>query len=244
MGQAQTSIVTGGGAGIGRAIALHLAQAGDNVIVADLNASGAGETVALIEQAGGSGQAAALNITDRAAVDDLIGRACDLRCLVNNAGIFDVKSFDTLSADDFRRMYEVNLVALFGLCQSAARVMPRGGTIVNIASRAMLGAAQYVHYATSKAAVAGFTRSLALELAPKGIRVNAVAPGVIETDMLRARSDTNLDALRALQPGGELGTPDDIAAAVEFLASPQAKFITGQVLLVDGGRSLGGSLGI
>ncbi|WP_417434364.1 SDR family NAD(P)-dependent oxidoreductase [Hoeflea sp.] len=244
MGQAQTSIVTGGGAGIGRSIALHLAQTGDNVIVADLNAASAGETVALIEQAGGRGRSAVLNVTDMAAVDDLIGSAGELRCLVNNAGIFNVKPFDTLTADDFRSMYEINLVAMFGLSQRAARVMPRGGAIVNIASRAMLGAAQYIHYATSKAAVGGFTRSLALELAPRGIRVNAVAPGVIETDMLRARSDTNLDALRAMQPGGELGSPDDIAAAVQFLASPQARFITGQILLVDGGRSLGGSLGI
>jgi len=244
MEQTKTSIITGAGAGIGRAIALHLAQAGDVVIVADMNAAAADETVTLVTQAGGCGRSAVLDVTDMAAVDDLINEAGSLRCLVNNAGIFNVKAFDTLTADDFRGMYEVNLVALFGLCQRAARVMPDGGSIVNIASRAMLGAAQYIHYATSKAAVGGFTRSLALELAPKGITVNAVAPGVIETDMLRARSDTNLDALRALQPGGILGTPDDIAAAVQFLASPQASFITGQVLLVDGGRSLGGSLGI
>ncbi|MCV2894305.1 SDR family NAD(P)-dependent oxidoreductase [Lentibacter sp. XHP0401] len=244
MAQANTSIVTGAGAGIGRAIAQRLAQAGDNVLVVDLNTSRADETVALINEAGGRGQAAVLDITDAAALDALIAETRNLRCLVNNAGIFDVKSFDTLTAEDFRRMYEVNLVALFGLCQRAARVMGSGGAIVNIASRAMLGASQYIHYATSKAAVGGFTRSLALELAPKGITVNAVAPGVIETDMLRARSDTNLDALRAMQPGGTLGTPDDIAAAVQFLASPEAKFITGQILLVDGGRSLGGSLGI
>ena len=122
--------------------------------------------------------------------------------------------------------------------------MQPGGAIVNIASRAMLGAKQYIHYAASKAAVAGFTRSLALELADRGITVNAVAPGVIETEMLRARSDTNLDALRSMQPGGTLGTPEDIAEAVGFLASDKARFVTGQVLLVDGGRSLGGSLGI
>lgn len=244
MAQAENSIVTGGGAGIGRAIALHLAQAGDNVIVADLNGERADETVALIREHGGRARGAVLDVTDMAAVKDLIGGAGDLRCLVNNAGIFNVKQFATLGPEDFRTMYEVNVVAMFALCQHAARVMQPGAAIVNIASRAMLGAAHYIHYATSKAAVGGFTRSLALELAPKGITVNAVAPGVIETDMLRARSDTNLDALRAMQPGGTLGAPDDIAAAVAFLASPQARFITGQILLVDGGRSLGGSLGI
>lgn len=241
---ARNSIVTGGGAGIGRAIALHLAARGDRVIVADLNADRADETVALIEQAGGPASAEVLDVTDMDAAGALIGGLDDLGCLVNNAGIFNVKAFDTLTADDFRQMYEVNVVAMFGLCQRAARAMDRGGAIVNIASRAMLGAAQYVHYATSKAAVGGLTRSLALELAPRAITVNAVAPGVIETDMLRARSDTNLDALRDMQPGGTLGEPDDIAAAVAFLASGEAKFITGQTLLVDGGRSLGGSLGI
>ena len=244
MGQAETSIVTGGGAGIGRAIALQLAQAGDIVIVADLNGARADETVALIEQAGGRARSAVLDVTDMNAVDDLVATAGDLRCLVNNAGIFNVKAFDTLTPNDFRSMYEVNVIAMFSLSQRASRAMPQGGAIVNIASRAMLGAAQYIHYATSKAAVGGFTRSLALELAPKGITVNAVAPGVIETDMLRARSDTNLDALHAMQPGGKLGAAEDIAAAVTFLASPQAGFITGQTLLVDGGRSLGGSLGI
>lgn len=244
MDRPEHSIVTGGGAGIGRAIALQLAQAGDRVVVADLDAARADETVALIGAAGGQGRAAVLDVTDSAATADLVGETPHLRCLVNNAGIFGVKPFDSLTADDFRTMYEVNLVAMFGLCQSAARAMPGGGAIVNIASRAMLGAAQYIHYATSKAAVGGFTRSLALELAPRGITVNAVAPGVIETEMLRARSDTNLDALRAMQPGGTLGRPEDIAAAVVFLASAQARFVTGQVLLVDGGRSLGGSLGI
>ncbi|MDQ0314572.1 SDR family NAD(P)-dependent oxidoreductase [Amorphus orientalis] len=244
MTEAPLSIVTGGGAGIGRAICQTLARAGDRVLVVDLAAERAEETVALIRADGGDAAAATLDITDEAAVAALIDGAGPIRRLVNNAGIFDVKPFDALTADDFRRMYEVNLVAMAALCQRAAAKMERGSAIVNIASRAMLGAKQYIHYATSKAAVGGFTRSLALELAERGITVNAVAPGVIETDMLRARSDTNLDGLRAMQPGGTLGTPEDIAEAVAFLASDKARFVTGQVLLVDGGRSLGGSLGI
>jgi len=238
------SLVTGGGAGIGRAICQRLARDGDRVIVADLSSDRAAETVSLIEAAGGHADAAVADITDAAAVAALAAQIGPVRRLVNNAGIFDVTPFDALTADDFRRMYEVNLVAMFTLCQQVARRMEPGGAIVNIASRAMLGAKQYIHYASSKAAVAGFTKSLALELADRDITVNAVAPGVIETDMLRARSDTNLDALRALQPGPRLGAPEDIAEAVRFLASDGARFITGQVLLVDGGRSLGGSLGL
>lgn len=238
------SIVTGGGAGIGRAICQSLARDGDYVLVADLSPDRAAETVALIEADGGRAAPAVVDITDEIAVAEMVAGCGPARRLVNNAGIFDVTPFDDLTAGDFRRMYEVNLVAMFTLCQQVAKRMEPGGAIVNIASRAMLGAKQYIHYASSKAAVAGFTKSLALELAGRGITVNAVAPGVIETDMLRARSDTNLDGLRAMQPGGALGRPEDIAEAVRFLASDRARFITGQVLLVDGGRSLGGSLGI
>jgi 3-oxoacyl-[acyl-carrier protein] reductase len=109
-----------------------------------------------------------------------------------------------------------------------------------LASRAALGARHYAHYVASKSAVVGLTRAMALELAPLGITVNAVSPGVIETGMLKSRSDTNLDALRTLQPLGRLGTPDDVARTIAFLADPAADFITGQVILVDGGRSLGG----
>ncbi|ALA20396.1 MULTISPECIES: SDR family NAD(P)-dependent oxidoreductase [unclassified Chelatococcus] len=237
------AIVTGAGAGIGRAIAMALADDGYRVIVAERDGERAAQTAALIREAGGAAEAAVLDICDSAACAQLIAGTGELAVLVNNAGIFDVKDVFALTPEDFRRMYDVNLVALFGLSQAAARVMKPGGRIVNIASRAMLGARHYAHYVASKAAVAGLTRAMALEFADRDITVNAVAPGVIETEMLRARSDTNLDALRALQPSGRLGESQDIAHAVAFLASPKAGFITGQVLIVDGGRSLGGSLG-
>ena len=237
------AIVTGAGAGIGRAIAMALADDGYRVIVAERDADRAVRTVTLVREAGGTAEAAVLDICDSAACERLIAGAGDLAVLVNNAGIFDVKDVFALTPEDFRRMYDVNLVALFSLSQAAARAMKPGGRIVSIASRAMLGARHYAHYVASKAAVAGLTRAMALEFADRDITVNAVAPGVIETEMLRERSDTNLDALRALQPSGRLGQPQDIAHAVAFLASPKAGFITGQVLLVDGGRSLGGSLG-
>lgn len=241
MTQNPIAIVTGGGAGIGAAISRVLAANGHQVIVADLAADNAEAVAAAIRAGGGSARAHPLDVTDPVAVARLAEEAGDVRLLVNNAGIFNVKGFFELAPDDFRRMYEVNLVALFDLSQKIAARMQPGGAIVNIASRAMLGARHYAHYVASKAAVAGLTRAMALDLSERKIRVNAVAPGVIETDMLKARSDTDLDGLRAQQPMGQLGAPDDIAHAVAFLGSPQAGFITGQVLLVDGGRSLGGT---
>lgn len=243
MTQNPIAIVTGGGAGIGAAISRVLAENGHQVIVADLAADNAEAVASAIRASGGSARAHALDVTDAAAVARLAEEAGDVRLLVNNAGIFNVKGFFELAPDDFRRMYEVNLVALFDLSQKIAARMQPGGAIINIASRAMLGARHYAHYVASKAAVAGLTRAMALDLSERKIRVNAVAPGVIETDMLKARSDTDLDGLRAQQPMGQLGAPDDIAHAVAFLGSPQAGFITGQVLLVDGGRSLGGTTG-
>lgn len=237
---APSAIVTGAGGGIGRAIACRLAADGFAVIVADRAQGPAEDTVAAIRADGGQARAEVLDITDPAATQALIDGAADLRVLVNNAGIFDVKEFDRLTPDDFRRMYEVNLVALATLCQQAARVMPEESRIVNLASRAAFGARNYAHYVASKAAVAGLTKALSLELAARQITVNAVAPGVIATDMLKARNDS-LEEMRAQQPTGRLGTPEDIAHAVAFFAHPQASFVTGQVLIVDGGRSVGGT---
>ncbi len=241
---ASCALVTGAASGIGLEIALQLARAGYTVHLADRDGSTAQARAAALCAAGHDAQGHALDITDEAAGRALLDALPPLSVLVNNAGIFDVKPFYDVQAQDFRRMYEVNTVAMFTLSRDAARRMPRGARIVNLASRAMLGSRHYVHYVASKAAVVGLTRAMALELAPQGITVNAVAPGVIETDMLKARSDTNLDGLRTLQPLGRLGTPGDIARSVVFLAAPEADFITGQVLLVDGGRSLGGATGI
>ncbi|WP_287883266.1 MULTISPECIES: SDR family NAD(P)-dependent oxidoreductase [Paracoccus] len=235
-----TAIVTGAGSGIGRAIAHRLADEGHAVVVADRAAEGAQETVRQLVARGRSARAAVLDITDPAATQALIDGAENLRVLVNNAGIFNTCAFDALTADDFRGMYEVNLVAMFTLCQQAARVLPEGGRIVNLASRAAFGARNYAHYVASKAAVAGFTKALALELAGRQITVNAVAPGVIATDMLLERSE-GLEGLRVQQPTGKLGTPEHIAHAVAFFVDPRAEYVTGQVLIVDGGRSVGGT---
>jgi 3-oxoacyl-[acyl-carrier protein] reductase len=235
----QTAIVTGAGSGIGRAIAHRLAEDGFLVIVADRAEAPAVETVAQIDSRGFKARAVILDITDPIATQALIDGAENLQVLVNNAGIFNVKAFDELTAEDFRKMYEVNLVGMFHLCQQAARKLPKWGRIINLCSRAAFGARNYAHYVASKAAVAGFTKALALELGAKQITVNAVAPGVIQTDMLLERSDVHL--LRDQQPTKELGTPEDIAHAVAFFADRRANYVTGQVLIVDGGRSVGGT---
>lgn len=235
-----TAIVTGAGGGIGRAIALRLAREGYAIIVADRAEPAAQETVRQVLAEGFQARAVVLDITDPVQTQALIDGAENLRVLVNNAGIFNTRDFDKLTTDDFRQMYEINLVAMFTLCQQAARVLPEGGRIINLASRAAFGARHYAHYVASKAGVAGFTKALCLELAAKQITVNAIAPGVIMTDMLKERSD-GVQEMAAQQPSGKIGQPEHIAHAAAFFASPLAEFVSGQVLIVDGGRSVGGT---
>ena len=241
MAASRHALITGAATGIGLETARQLMQAGCTVHLADRDAIAVERAAAsLAAAAPGRALAHILDVTRTDQAQALVEELPALSVLVNNAGIFEVKDFFALTEVDFERMYAVNTVPMFTLARLAAPRMGHGGRIINLASRAMLGARHYAHYVASKAAVAGLTRAMALELAGRGITVNAVAPGVIETDMLKNRSDTNLDALRAVQPLGRLGTPADIARTVVFLADAQADFITGQIILVDGGRSLGG----
>jgi len=235
------ALVTGGASGMGLATVERLARDGFRVVMVDRAAALVAQEAGRLAAEGLAVEGRVLDLTDEPAVRALVQSLGPVTALVNNAGVFDERRFAEVSSDDFRRAYEVNLIAAATLTQEVARTMPEGGRIVNIASRAYLGARNHPHYVASKAAIVGYTRASAMELAPRGILVNAVAPGLIDTPILRALTPERLAAQLALQPTGKAGRPEDIAQAVSFLVSPQTGFITGQVLFVDGGKSLGGA---
>lgn len=238
------AVVTGAGGGIGAAVARRLAHDGFHVCLVDIAAEQVGAVAEGIRANGGSAQSAVVDLRDEDQVATLVAGLQRLDAVVNNAGIFDERAFMDLTAEDFRRHYELNLIAVFRLSRHAATRLKSGGKIVNIASRAYLGARNHAHYVASKAAVVGLTRAMALELMPQGILVNAIAPGLVDTPLLRALTPERRAAQLALQPTGRAARPEDIANAVAFLAAPETDFITGQILMVDGGKSLGGASGI
>ncbi|NPC57459.1 SDR family NAD(P)-dependent oxidoreductase [Caenimonas soli] len=235
------ALVTGGASGMGLATVERLARDGFSVVMVDRVHDLAAREAQRLQDLGLDVQVRVVDLTDEAAVRSMVQALPPVTALVNNAGVFDERKFLEVTSDDFRRAYEINLIAAATLTQEVARRMPDGGRIVNIASRAYLGARNHPHYVASKAAIVGYTRASAMELAPRGILVNAIAPGLIDTPILRALTPERLGAQLALQPTGQAGRPEDIAQAVSFLVSAQTGFITGQVLFVDGGKSLGGS---
>jgi 3-oxoacyl-[acyl-carrier protein] reductase len=233
------AVVTGAAGGIGLASAGRLAADGFQVLMLDRAGDRLEAAAAPLAARGLAVATAVLDLTDAAASRTLIAGLPRIDVLVNNAGVFDAIAFDALTEADLRRMTDINYVPVFTLSQAAAARMPEDGRIINIASRAWLGARQIAHYAASKAAVVGLTRAMALDLAPRRILVNAIAPGVIETALLDAWDAEARAALAARQPIGRLGRPADIAAAVGFLADPRTGFITGQTIIIDGGASVG-----
>lgn len=236
-----TALVTGGASGMGLAIVERLARDGFRVVLADRNAELAAKEAEALRAQGLDVEYRVVDLTDEAATRALARALAPLAALVNNAGLFDERKFFEVDSADYRRAFDVNLLAVASLTQEAARDMAPGAKIVNIASRAYLGAKNHPHYVASKAALVGYTRASAMELAPRGILVNAIAPGLIDTPLLRNLTPERLAAQLALQPTGRAGQPQDIANAVSFLAAPHMDFITGQVIFVDGGKSLGGS---
>ena len=239
----QTALVTGSSRGIGRAIAVELAREGWAVCVNYLEHREAAEDlVRLLRAEGWEAIAVRADVSDRDAVEAMVRTAQaelgPIELLVNNAGISYQGLFQDTSNEIWDRTLAVNLT---GARNAAQAVLPhmlseKRGCIVNISSMwGLRGASCEVAYACSKAAIVGLTRSLALELAPSRIRVNCVAPGCIETDMVRVLGQETREMLVAETPIGRLGTPEDIAHAVAFLASEKASFITGQVLTADGG---------
>ncbi|MBY0494390.1 MAG: 3-oxoacyl-ACP reductase FabG [Cyanobacteria bacterium] len=235
------AIVTGASRGIGRAIAERLA-AGGATVVCVARGTNADATAAAISGSGGKAEAIGADVTDAAAVESLIKSVVDkhgkLDILISNAGITRDQLMLRMKRADWDEVLATNLTASFTLCQAALKPMirARSGRIVAISSVVgQMGNAGQANYAASKAGLIGFCKSLAREVASRQITVNVVAPGLIETDMTRAITDDAKTDWSAQIPLGRMGTPADIAAAVSFLASDEASYITGQVLAVNGG---------
>jgi 3-oxoacyl-[acyl-carrier protein] reductase len=235
------AIVTGASRGIGRGIAVMLASRGAHVVAA-ARGEHAAETVAEIEGAGRTSEAVALEVTDAASIDAMIagvlGRHGRVDILVNNAGITRDQLMLRMKRDDWDDVIATNLTPAFVLVQAALKPMirQRSGRIISISSVVgQTGNAGQANYAASKAGLIGFSKALARELASRNITVNVVAPGLIETDMTKAITGKAQGDWTAQIPLGRLGTTADVAAAVCFLASDEASYITGQVLAVNGG---------
>ncbi len=237
----KVALVTGASRGIGRGIALRLAAQGA-VVVAAARGENAAATVAEIVAAGGIAESVALDVTDSASIDaavaGLLQRHGRIDVLVNNAGITRDQLMLRMKRDDWDQVIATNLTSAFACVQAVVKPMvkQRAGRIVSISSVVgQMGNAGQANYAASKAGLIGFSKALARELASRNITVNVVAPGLIETDMTRVLAEKAQTDWAAQIPAGRLGTPDDVAAAVSFLASDEASYITGQVLAVNGG---------
>ena len=239
----QVAVVTGSGRGIGHAIAVRLASEGARVASVSRTEANAQKTADEINAArADASKAYAVDVADHAAVQDVGAKILEhfgrVDILVNNAGVTRDGLSMRMSLDDWDTVLNTNLKGAFNFIQALMRPMikQRSGRIINISSiSGLIGNAGQANYAASKAGLIGLTKTLARELASRGITVNAVAPGLIETDMTGVLSDEVRQAILQKVPLGKLGEPDDIAAAVAYLASAEAKYITGQVLTVDGG---------
>jgi 3-oxoacyl-[acyl-carrier protein] reductase len=235
--EGKNALVTGGSRGIGRAIAEELASAGASVVVG--YRSGAEEAEEVAKAIGGTAVQADISVAEEAA--RLVEQAGDLHVLVNNAGLTRDGLLARMPDEDWREVIDTNLGGMFHTCRAAARGMMkrRSGSIVNISSIVGVhGNPGQTNYAAAKAGIIGFTKSLARELGSRGVRANVVAPGYVSTRLTDVLPDELKEAMLANTPLGRLGDPEDIAGAVRFLASDAAAFITGEVLLVDGGLGM------
>lgn len=238
----KVAVVTGGARGIGRAIAIKLAKEGANIIISDINLTGALDTAKVIEEQGRESIAVEGDISIFDDVEAMVKQAIDkfgrIDILINNAGVTKDGLLLRMKKEDWDFVLNVNLTGTFNCSKVVAKYMikQRTGNVVNISSVVgVMGNAGQVNYASSKAGVIGLTKSMARELALRGIRVNAIAPGFIDTEMTRNLSEEARDKMLTQIPLTRLGTPDDVANCVNFLVSDDADYITGQVIHVNGG---------
>ena len=239
MASQRTVFLTGGATGIGRATAERLARDGDRVVVMDHNADALAELARAMAASSLDVRTETVDVRDRAAMVRVLDSEPRVDAASAVAGVYRSQPFEELSSEDFLRTLEVNLLAVFAFAQEAARRMQANGRIVVVSSRGALGMHRAADYVASKAGVVGLVRAMALDLRPRQIAVNSVAPGFTDTPMTRSMPKDLYAAAAALEPSGAAASPDDIANAIAFLASADTRFITGQTLLVDGGKSLG-----
>ncbi|WP_290797569.1 SDR family NAD(P)-dependent oxidoreductase [Halomonas sp.] len=247
--QGKSVIVTGGASGIGLASVERCLEEGASAVIADLEGSeGASRAAELNGKHAGTCLFKACDVTDTAQVDRLFADTVDelggVDAVFNNAGIGGIAPSDEVSDEEFLRIIDINLSGVFRVARAALRVMYRqgSGSIVNCASiLGVFGQSQTAAYTAAKGGVVNMTRSLAIEAAPQGVRVNAIGPGYIDTPLLEALDDDMLQGLINLHPLGRLGRSEEVANAFLFLASDEASFITGTTLMVDGGFTAGKS---
>lgn len=240
----KVAVITGAARGIGKGIALDLARQGYSLVISDLKLDDCQLVLEEVESIGVRAVATVCDVSSRSQVDELVKVAIknfsQLDVFVHNAGIFPFQSFMEMKEEDWDKVLDVNLKSAFFCSQASAKVMKPGAKIIHIASiAASLGFSGLTHYCASKAGMLGLVRALALELADKKINVNAVCPGAIETPgTVDSLSKEAKQQFIASIPWGEMGQAQDIAAAVSFLASEAANYITGQSIIVDGGYTL------
>lgn len=237
----KVALVTGAGRGIGAAIAKRFAEEGAKLVICDLDSDNVQALIKEIEDNVGQALGFKVDVTDPAAIAEMVQQALDnyetIDILINNAGITRDGMFHKMSEADWDLVMDVNMKGIFNVTKAVVPIMreKQTGKIVSVSSASRFGNAGQTNYSASKEAVVGFTRSLAWELGPKGITVNAVAPGAIITDMYLAIPEPNREFMKHITPLGRAGNPEDVANLCLFLASDESNYITGQVIQCDGG---------